>query len=87
MNLSWISPEGQMSCAGECVDASTYGLSAEVDEYITVGTAVKIQFDGFDGIIEAKVRHCEYFRFWYRIGFELFAPLPAAVQERLMAAR
>jgi hypothetical protein len=85
--ISWTIAGGRTSCVGNCFDASTHGLSAEAPQFIPVGTKTTIHLDGFDEGIEAKVRDCRKFHFWYRIGFQLIAALPLAVREQLIVSR
>ena len=81
--IYWLSADGQVSCAGECFEASTYGLSAEVSQFIPVGTKTTIHLDQFDESIEATVCHCRKQVHWYRIGLKLTQELPLVLQSHL----
>jgi hypothetical protein len=70
VTITWVSPRGPISCAGNCFEASKHGLSAEARECVPVGTRVTIQLNGLDEGVAATVRHCRKHGYWYIIGLE-----------------
>lgn len=79
--ISWTGADGQVSCIGNCFEASTYGLSAEASQFIPVGTRTTVHLDRFDEGLEAKVCHCRKHGAWYRVGLQLKLVLPPAAQK------
>ena len=41
--LYWASADGQGSCAGDCFEASAYGLSAEVPQFSQINTSRRVE--------------------------------------------
>jgi hypothetical protein len=75
VTISWTAADGDVSCTGNCIDVSVYGLLVEVPDSIPIGTTVMIQLHGSDAPLEATVRQQRKYCGWHRIGVKFTTAL------------
>jgi hypothetical protein len=75
VTISWTAADGNVSCTGNCIDVSMYGLLVEVPDSIPIGTTVMVQLHGSDDCLEASVRQQRKYSSWHRIGLKFTTAL------------
>ena len=75
VTISWEDAGDRLSCTGNCIDVSVYGLLIEIPQSIPVGTIVAIKLPGSDDSLEACVRQQRKYGAWRRIGLRFTTAL------------
>src|SRR5579875_614895 len=69
--LSWGSGvDAVAGVTGNCLDVSVYGILVEVPRPIPEGTIVRVRIRTSDIAVQARVKHCEPYGPWFRVGLE-----------------